>query len=132
MVIRVLAVPDSLLLHEFDAVFRTVLGWDNIGFLFRVHGQEFNGFLRATPSRTVREFQLRPTETVLYTCGAIDLWEWEIRLLDEEPGSVGDDAPLCSGWSRRRAAASCSVPALARHLRPAVLRPATYTRASSR
>src|SRR5215831_2868397 len=31
MVIRILAVPDSLLLHEFDAVFRAVLGWDNIG-----------------------------------------------------------------------------------------------------
>jgi len=42
MVIRILAVPDSLLLHEFDAVFRAVLGWDNMGFLFRVHGQEFN------------------------------------------------------------------------------------------
>src|SRR5262245_16068070 len=97
MVIRILAVPDSLLLHEFDAVFRAVLGWDNIGFLFRVHGQEFNSFRRATHSRTLREFQLRPTETFLYTSGAIDLWEWEIRLLDEEPGSVDGDAPLCLG-----------------------------------
>ena len=79
MVIRILAVPDSLLLHEFDAVFRAVLGWDHIGFLFRVHGQEFNSFRRATRSRSLREFQLRPTETFLYTCGAVDLWEWEIR-----------------------------------------------------
>jgi hypothetical protein len=39
MVIRVLAVPDSLDLFEFDEVFRAVLGWENIGFLFRVHGQ---------------------------------------------------------------------------------------------
>src|SRR5215467_12195458 len=97
MVIRILAVPDSLLLHEFDVVFRAVLDWDNIGFLFRVHGQEFNSFRRVTRSRTMREFQLRPTETFLYTCGAVDLWEWEIRLLDEEPGSVGDDAPICLG-----------------------------------
>ena len=97
MVIRILALPDSLLLHEFDAVFRAVLGWDHIGFLFRIHGQEFNSFRRATRARTLREFQLRPTETFLYTCGAVDLWEWEIRLLDEEPGSVGDDAPLCLG-----------------------------------
>jgi len=95
MIIRILAVPDSLLLHEFDAVFRDVLSWDHIGFLFRVHGQVFNSFRRATRSRTLREFPLRPTETFLYTCGAIDLWEWEIRLLDEQPGSAGDDAPLC-------------------------------------
>ena len=47
MVIRILAVPDSLDLFEFDEVFRAVLGWDNIGFLFRVHGQEFNSFRRA-------------------------------------------------------------------------------------
>ena len=97
MVIRVLAVPDSLDLFEFDEVFRVVLGWDNIGFLFRVHGQEFNSFRRATHSRTLREFRLRPSETFLYTCGAVDLWEWEIRLLDEEPGSVDGDAPLCLG-----------------------------------
>jgi hypothetical protein len=43
------------------------------------------------------EFQLRPSETFLYTCGAIDLWEWEFRLLDQEPGADGDDAPLCLG-----------------------------------
>ena len=97
MVIRILAVPDSLDLFEFDEVFRAVLGWDNIGFLFRVNGQEFNSFRRATRSRTLREFQLRPTETFRYTCGAIDLWEWEVRLLDEEPGSVNDDVPLCLG-----------------------------------
>jgi hypothetical protein len=79
MVIRILAVPDSLLLHEFDAVFRAVLGWDNTGFLFRVHGQEFNRFSRATGSKTLREFQLRPSETFLYTCGAVD---WERRITD--------------------------------------------------
>jgi hypothetical protein len=28
MVIRILTVPDALLLHEFDAVFRAVLGWE--------------------------------------------------------------------------------------------------------
>jgi hypothetical protein len=48
----------------------------NIGFLFRVHGQEFNSFRRATRWKTLREFQLRPRETFIHTCGAIDLWEW--------------------------------------------------------
>ena len=52
---------------------------------------------RATRSRTLCEFQLRPAETFLYTCGAVDLWEWEIRLLDACAGSVGEDAPLCLG-----------------------------------
>ncbi|HEY4045677.1 MAG TPA: hypothetical protein VGM27_02325, partial [Acidobacteriaceae bacterium] len=47
--------------------------------------------------RPLREFQLRPRETFLYTCGAIDLWEWEFRLLDQEPGSNDDEAPLCLG-----------------------------------
>jgi hypothetical protein len=97
MVFRLLAVPDWLLLHELDAVFRAVLGGDNIGFLFRVHGQEFHSFRRATGCKTLREFPLRPSESFLYTCGAVDLWEWEIRLLDEEPGSVSVDAPRCLG-----------------------------------
>ena len=38
MVIRVIAVPDSLELPNFDEVFRTVLGWDGLGFIFRECG----------------------------------------------------------------------------------------------
>ncbi|MDQ2947296.1 MAG: plasmid pRiA4b ORF-3 family protein, partial [Acidobacteriota bacterium] len=72
-------------------VFRTILGWDGLGFIFRVHGQEFNSFrrrtrsktLRRTRSKTLRDFQL--------------LWEWEFRLLDLETGADGDAAPLCLG-----------------------------------
>ena len=97
MVIRVLAVPDYLDLSRFDEVFRRLLGWDGLGFSFHVHGQEFTSFLRRsrTRSKTLRDFQLRPRETFLYTCGGIDLWEWEFRLLDSEAGSNGDDAPVC-------------------------------------
>jgi hypothetical protein len=97
MVIRVIAVPDSLDLHELDEVFRSVLAWENIGFIFHMQGLEFNSFRRATRSRTLREFQLRPRETFLYACGAIDLLEWEMRVLDQEAGAEGDDAPLCLG-----------------------------------
>ncbi len=97
MVIRVISVPDSLDLFDFDEVFRTVLGWDGLGFMFRVHGQEFNSFRRAARSKTLRDFQLRPRETFLYTCGAIDLWEWEFRLLDQELGRDGDQTSLCLG-----------------------------------
>jgi hypothetical protein len=97
MVIRVLAVPDYLDLARFDEVFRTLLGWDGLGFSFHVHGQEFTSFLRRsrTRSKTLRDFQLRPREIFLYTCGGIDLGEWEFRLLDSEAGGGGDDAPVC-------------------------------------
>ena len=40
---------------------------------------------------SLRDFQLRPRETFLYTYGGIDLWEWEFRLLDSEAGNDGDD-----------------------------------------
>lgn len=97
MVIRVVAVPDYLDLPAFDEVFRTILGWDGLGFIFRVHGQEYNSFRRRSRSIMLRDFQLRRQEKFLYTCGAIDLWEWEVRLLDMENGSVGDNAPICLG-----------------------------------
>ena len=74
MVIRVMAVPDCLDLPTFDDVFRTILGWDGLGFIFRVHGQEFNSFRRRSRSKLLRDFQLRRQEKFLYTCGAIDLW----------------------------------------------------------
>ena len=97
MVIRVLAVPDSLCLSSFDEVFCTLLGWDGLGFSFHIHGQEFTSFLRRTKvqRKTLRDFRLRPRETFLYTCGGIDLWEWEFRLLDSEVGVSGDEPPLC-------------------------------------
>ena len=82
MVIRVLAVPDYLDLSSFDEVFCTLLGWDGLGFSFHIHGQEFTSFLRRTKvqRKTLRDFRLRLRETFVYTCGGIDLWEWDFRL----------------------------------------------------
>ena len=54
MIIRVISVPDTLDLPGFDEVFRTILGWDGLGFIFRVQGQEFNSFRRATRAKTLR------------------------------------------------------------------------------
>jgi hypothetical protein len=34
MVIRVVSLPDSLDLPDFDEVFRAILGWDGLGFSF--------------------------------------------------------------------------------------------------
>jgi hypothetical protein len=67
MIIRVLAAPDYLDLPTFDEVFRTILGWDGLGFMFRVHGQEYNSFRRRARSKTLRDFQLRSQEKFLYT-----------------------------------------------------------------
>lgn len=97
MVIQILALPDYLTLAEFDEVFCTLLGWDGIGFSIHIHGQELTSFLRRTKVQRIRlrDFQLRHRETFLYTCGGIDLWEWEVRLLDSEAGTNGDEAPVC-------------------------------------
>lgn len=97
MVIRILAVPDNLDLPAFDEVFRNILGWEGMGFIFRVHGQEYSSFRRRSRSKTLHDFQLRRQEKFLYTCGAIDLWEWEVRLLDSEPGRDSDSTPICLG-----------------------------------
>ncbi len=40
------------------------------------------------------DFQLRPRETFLYTCGGMDLWEWKFRVLDSEAGKVVAPIPL--------------------------------------
>ncbi len=64
MVVRVLAVPNYLDLSSFDETFRTLRGWDGLGFSFHIHSQEFTSFLpRTRVHRTaLREFQLRPRE----------------------------------------------------------------------
>jgi acetyl esterase/lipase len=49
-----------------------VLGGDNIGFLFRVHGQEFHSFRRTRGSKNLREFPLRPSETFPAANGTLD------------------------------------------------------------
>ena len=110
MVIWVISVSDFLDLPDFDEVFRTVLGWDGLGFSFRMHGQEFNSFRRATRSKTLRDFQLRPRETFLYTCGAIDLWEWEFRLLHQEAGTDGDEVSRGLGGRGAAPPAHCGGP----------------------
>jgi hypothetical protein len=43
----------------------------------------------------LREFQLRRREKFLYTYDFLDLWEWEIRVLDIEPGRAEAWRPRC-------------------------------------
>ena len=98
MVIRLVAVPDSLDLANFDIVFHAVLGWDSgIGYAFQVHGQEFSRFRRQTRTKRLCDFRLHRQEKFLYTLGALDQWEWELRVIDRQDGADGDETPVCIG-----------------------------------
>jgi hypothetical protein len=98
MVIRLVAVPDSLELGDFDDVFHAVLGWDGgIGYTFQVHGQEFNSFRRRTRAKRLRDFGLHRQEKFQYTLGAIDQWAWEVRVIDQQAGVTEDKMPVCVG-----------------------------------
>jgi len=98
MVIRLVAVPDYLELGDVDDVFHAVLGWDGgIGYTFQVHGQEFNSFRRRTRAKRLRDFGLHRQEKFQYTLGAIDQWEWEVRVIDQQAGVTEDKTPVCVG-----------------------------------
>jgi Plasmid pRiA4b ORF-3-like protein len=102
MVIRLTAVPDFLDLADFDDIFHTVLGWDSgIGYAFQVQGQEFNSFRRQTKTKKLRDFRLHRQEKFLYTLGAMDQWEWELRVVDLQDGVAGgsDRRSQCGGVS---------------------------------
>jgi hypothetical protein len=94
-VARLVSVPDYLSLEELHEVLQLTLGWRCEPFYsFRIHGQEISR-RRHLRARLLREFQLRRREKFLYTYDFLDLWEWEIRLLDREPGSDDDERPHC-------------------------------------
>ena len=66
MVIRLVSVSDRMPLLEFHDVFRTILGWNgDLGYIIRVHGQEFNSFRRKTRSKELRDFRLHRQEKFL-------------------------------------------------------------------
>ena len=73
-------------------------GWNgDLGYIIRVHGQEFNSFRRKMRSKALHEFQLHRQEKFLYICDTLDMWEWDVRVLDIQDGVEGDYAPICVG-----------------------------------
>ena len=87
MVIRLVSVSDHMPLPEFHDVFRIILGWNgDLGYIIRVHGQEFNSFRRKTRSKALHEFKLHRQEKFLYVCDTLDMWEWDVRVLDIQDG----------------------------------------------
>ncbi len=56
MVIRLISVSDQLQLPNFHDIFRAILGWDgDLGYIIRIHGQEFNSFRRKTRSKALQD-----------------------------------------------------------------------------
>lgn len=96
VVARVISVSDDLEIYDLHDVFLSMLGWEfDPGFIIRVHAQEFNSFQRKSRGKRLRDFQLRRQEKFLYICDTLDLWEWEIRVLDVRPAEAGDADIVC-------------------------------------
>ena len=98
MVIRLVSVSDQLQLSDLHDIFRALLDWDgDLGYIIRIHGQEFNSFRRKTRSKALHEFKLHRQEKFLYVCDTLHLWEWDVRVIDIQDTVEGDDLPLCLG-----------------------------------
>ena len=96
-VARLLSVPDDLTLDELHEVLQLVFGWSRESYYrFRIHGQEI-GTPRQGRSRLLREFRLRQREKFFYTYDLLDLWEWELRVLDIQPQATAEADPRCLG-----------------------------------
>jgi hypothetical protein len=102
MVIRLISVLELIEFHE---IFRTILGWSsNLDYIFRVHGQEFHSFRRASRSKTLQDFRLHRQEKFLYVGDAIDRWAWDVRVVDiqlfprHEVGQKKGQEPSALSW----------------------------------
>lgn len=100
MVIRLISVSDQMQLPDFHDVFRAVLGWSgDLGYIIRLHGQEFNSFGRKTRAKVLHEFKAAPAGKVI--CDTLHMWEWDVRVLDIQDGVADDHAPVCMGAAGR-------------------------------
>jgi hypothetical protein len=96
LVARVIAVPDDLDIRDLHDLFLVMLDWDySPDFIIRVHAQEFASFRRNSRGKRLRDFQLRRQEKFLYICDTLDLWEWEVRVLDVEEAEADEEVPVC-------------------------------------
>jgi hypothetical protein len=85
--IRLISVSDHMQFPEFHDAFRAILGWSgDLGYLIRLHGQEFNSFRRKTQSKTLNKFKLHRQEKFLYVgdtciCGSGTFASWIFRMV---------------------------------------------------
>jgi Plasmid pRiA4b ORF-3-like protein len=99
-------------LSDLHDVFQQVLGWGgDLGYSFRIHGKKFNSFRRRARSKPLREFRLHRQEKFLYICDLLDMWEWELRVMDIQEGAATEDPdPLCLGGRGDAPPESCGGP----------------------
>jgi hypothetical protein len=96
IVARVITVSDDLEISRLHDAFLSMLGWaHDPGFIIRIHAREFNSFRRNSRGKRLRDFELRRQEKFLYICDTLDLWEWEVRVLDVEPEESGNTDVIC-------------------------------------
>jgi hypothetical protein len=96
IVARVITVSDDLEISRLHDAFLSMLGWArDPGFIIRIHAREFNSFRRNSRGKRLRDFELRRQEKFLYICDTLDLWEWEVRVLDVEPEESGNTDVIC-------------------------------------
>ena len=111
MVARLISVSEDTELSDLNDVFQHVMGWSgDLGYSFRIHGQEFNSFRRRTRAKSLREFRLHRQEKFLYICDLLDVWEWEVRVMDIQEGATEDPDPLCLGGRGAAPPESCGGP----------------------
>ncbi len=99
MVIRLISVSDHMQLPQFHDVVLAILGWHgDLGYILRVHGEEFNSFRRKTRSKALHEFKLHRQEKFLYVCDTLHMWEWDVRIIDiQDAENDESDCPICVG-----------------------------------
>ena len=102
MVARLVSVSEDTELTDLHDVFQQVLGWSGrLGYSFQIHGQEFNSFRRRSRSKSLRKFRLHRQEKFLYVYDLLEMWEWELRVMDIQQGLAEEPEPLLPGWTRR-------------------------------
>jgi Plasmid pRiA4b ORF-3-like protein len=112
MVARLISVSDETELSDLHDVFQQVLGWSgDLGYSFRIHGKEFNSFRGRTRSKPLQEFRLHRQEKFLYICDLLDIWEWELRIMDiQEVDATDEREPVCLGGRGAAPPKSCGGP----------------------
>jgi Plasmid pRiA4b ORF-3-like protein len=65
---------------------------------------------RRSRGKRLRDFQLRRQEKFLYICNTLDLWEWEIRVLDVQAGRADARDPECLDGRGAAPPESCGGP----------------------